>query len=743
MAGIDWFFSRNTGLPSQFHSEALQFVEINHEKAESSLHEEYREMTLNRRDFIGATLASAALGELGVSHTSGMSTSTSGQGDWLRGGMIDAGGTHEPYMFIVRRGGQRTDTRQISEYEQSEELIQQLHRQGIEIFHTSLYKGFGMAAEKDGMERTRDTVAIAHRYGMKADTYVQWGSMMYETFFVEEPRAEHWIQRDISGQPILLPYGYQQSFRYMPCFSNQEYMEYLKKVVRYAIVEVKTDFIHLDNFGLNPEPDSCHCLSCVNGFRKFLGAKYSSRQLRDRFGFEDISFVNPPQWNRSNPPEKMEIIYDPAFQEWVDFRCQLLADRLQQISEFAKTLNPDVAVEINPGGLNGENHTWTGGVDHARLLKFTESLVTEEDNTPAYHPDGRLVSKIRSYKLARAYKNILLASGVANDPVALAELLAFNQTLGSVGTNPLQPETLRYIEFYRKNRNMYLESEDVATVAVFRSYASLTYHHAGAQLSAILVEQALIQSRIPFVLVFDEHLRNLADYKVLILPNSECISDEQLSLIRRYVDDGGGLVVTEESGLYDDWRRVRPQPGLSGLVDGQFTGSEYQEDVRSQSNGPGAGMRKLVGRGRVAYIPSLQFDGALPPPEPYFAITNRFWKRPANWKEITDAVSWAAGSPIPFTVDGPEFLVANYTCQLRNRRYFIHLVNYNATKVPSLADILVRVEPLRNERTLRVTLCTPGSNNAQPLDFSNDGYNTTFTVPELRTYALIAVQVEI
>ena len=124
---------------------------------------------------------------------------------------------------------------------------------------------------------------------MKADTYVQWGSLMYETFFAEEPRAEHWIQRDEAGKPIMLCYGYQQSFRYQPCFANQEYIDYLKKVIHYAIVEVKTDFIHLDNFGLNSEPDSCHCPQCVNGFRKFLRTKYTAELLRERLGFENVS----------------------------------------------------------------------------------------------------------------------------------------------------------------------------------------------------------------------------------------------------------------------------------------------------------------------------------------------------------------------------------------------------------------------------------------------------------------------
>ncbi len=130
---------------------------------------------------------------------------------WLKNGLIDAGGTHEPYTFVVRRGGARVDARQRYERQQSEALIRRLKEQGVEVFHTHLYKGFGMAAEKLEMEDTRRAAAIAHGLGMRVDTYIQWNTMMYETFFAEEPRAKDWIQRDVNGQPILLPYGFQQT----------------------------------------------------------------------------------------------------------------------------------------------------------------------------------------------------------------------------------------------------------------------------------------------------------------------------------------------------------------------------------------------------------------------------------------------------------------------------------------------------------------------------------------------------
>ncbi|MGC1871981.1 MAG: beta-galactosidase trimerization domain-containing protein [Acidobacteriaceae bacterium] len=696
-------------------------------------------MTLNRRDFIGAMAASATIGRLGIALGQATTSPTPSQGAWARSGVIDAGGTHEPYIFVVRRGGQSLDARQVSAYEQSEGLIQQLHDQGVEVFHTHLYKGFGMAAEQADMEDTRKAVAIAHRLGMKVDTYIQWNTMMYETFFAEEPRATHWIQRDVAGLPILLPYGYQQSFRYRPCFSNQEYLDYLKKVVRYAIEEVKTDFIHFDNFDLNAEPDSCHCPWCVQGFRKFLQTRYSSQQRRERFGFENVSFINPPQWNRDNPAGGMEIIYDPAIQEWVDYRCQEMADALQQMAGYAKSLNPEVAIEINPGGIDGQNRPWTSAVDHARLLKYTECFWSEEDDLPAYLPDGRLISKIRTYKLARTYKNVLLTY-TADNSVAMAEGLAFNQTPGFVGTNPLEPETLRYIDFYRKHQDMYQGSEDVAPVAVFRSYASLTYNNAAAQLSAILVEQALIQSRIPFALIFDEHLRNLADYKVVILPNSECLSDEQISLIRRYVDQGGGLVVTEQAGLYDEWRRVRTMPGLSGLVEGQKSGTVYQESVKSEGGHAGAPTRTQLGAGRVVYIPAVEFDGPMPPLESYFAITNVFWKRPKNWSDIAEAIQWTAREPMPITVDGPDYLVANYTVQSQAHRMLLHLVNYRATTGPIRSGVRVRLVLPDNKKVRTATLHVPDSVDSRPLTLNSDGSGVAFSVPEIAVYALISVQ---
>src|ERR1035437_10075286 len=203
-----------------------------------------------------------------------------------------------------------------------------------------------------------------------------------------------------------------------------------------------------------------------------------------------------------------------------------MADALHELASYAKSLNPEVAIEVNPHGITGGNRAWEAGLDHTQFLKWTDAFWTEEPNEPGLTTDGRLITRIRSYKLARAFQNILLAY-VAGDKVALAECLAFNQTIGFAGEYPLAPETLRYINFYRQHRDLYAQTQDDATVAVLRSYASITNHNARAQLGAILAEQALIEGHVPFRLIFDEDLKNLSRYKALILPDSECLSDQQ------------------------------------------------------------------------------------------------------------------------------------------------------------------------------------------------------------------------
>jgi hypothetical protein len=86
--------------------------------------------------------------------------------------------------------------------------------------------------------------------------------------------------------------------------------------------------------------------------------------------------------------------------------------------------------------------------------------------------------------------------------------------------------------------------------------------------------QALVESRIPFEMVHDRLLdtAHLAPYNTLILPNLAALSDAQCDQLRAFVKNGGNLIATHETSLYDEWGVRRKNFGLADLFGVDWTG---------------------------------------------------------------------------------------------------------------------------------------------------------------------------
>jgi hypothetical protein len=78
---------------------------------------------------------------------------------------------------------------------------------------------------------------------------------------------------------------------------------------------------------------------------------------------------------------------------------------------------------------------------------------------------------------------------------------------------------------------------------------------------------ALLENRILFEMVNSRLLsrERLKSFKVLILPNISTLSDEQCDQIKLFVEDGGSVIATFETSLYDEKGNQRKDFGLSGL----------------------------------------------------------------------------------------------------------------------------------------------------------------------------------
>lgn len=78
---------------------------------------------------------------------------------------------------------------------------------------------------------------------------------------------------------------------------------------------------------------------------------------------------------------------------------------------------------------------------------------------------------------------------------------------------------------------------------------------------------ALVESRLSFDMVNDRLLEsgNLNQFKLLILPNIAALSDKQCRQLTQFVENGGSLVATFETSLYDEDGKQRPDFGLASL----------------------------------------------------------------------------------------------------------------------------------------------------------------------------------
>jgi hypothetical protein len=78
---------------------------------------------------------------------------------------------------------------------------------------------------------------------------------------------------------------------------------------------------------------------------------------------------------------------------------------------------------------------------------------------------------------------------------------------------------------------------------------------------------ALIEARIPFEMVNDRLLdpEHMKSFRLLILPNIASLSDEQCNQLRKFVKQGGNILATFETSLYDQDGKRRSDFGLADL----------------------------------------------------------------------------------------------------------------------------------------------------------------------------------
>jgi hypothetical protein len=407
--------------------------------------------------------------------------------------------------------------------EHSAEMLARLNDLGVNFLMIHGYKGAGMATEAAGMEDARRFAALAHRNAMRVGAYIG-GTMLHERLFLEEPLARRWQAFGPEGNPVF--YNERQTFRFASVRNHPGFIEYLEGPTRYAIQIMGSDLVHFDNFGLGAASYDA----------------FSKGQFRGYLQARGKSLADPPPGT----------LKDPALlaQDWRDYKCQALTDHYAAMSRFIRSLDPQCAVECNPGGVDNGWKLCTG-IDYPRLLPLGNAFWDE-----AYGPDsphnkepGIRQSRIRTLKVGRLYNNSVFL--YTDTPLDAAESMAFNlNCLGCVAwfqwgemislheNRPVLPELKDYVRFFNRHQDLFRDARTVADVAVLRTFADQdhgTRRYYG-------VEQALIEGHAAWRIIFDEQLEALDPYRVVVAPEKEWLTPGQQQKLAAFEAAGGRVV---------------------------------------------------------------------------------------------------------------------------------------------------------------------------------------------------------
>ncbi|MEZ2130999.1 MULTISPECIES: hypothetical protein [unclassified Sinorhizobium] len=355
-----------------------------------------------------------------------------------------------------------------------------------------------------------------------------------------------WFVHNIKGDALTYNGTYQA------CVNGGWYQGYALEIISEALGKYDVDGVFFNMFGYTNFTYSgdyfgiCVCDNCRRRFR----AMYS-RELPLK---EDFS--------------------DPAYADYLEFKERTSLDLRSKVYKHIKKVNPKVAMTGHRGDSDlirmevqravdrpqpewpyqaGEQARWAAAYGQGKTFSSTSTNFI--DFAWRFH------SETGGYHLLRFAQQ--LASGATLD----------YYLLGVIDQDDKLPfaDISRLFHWHKQHEAYYSNLRSGARIGLYHSHRNDVYRKRTA--SRDLGDKAfrgayraLVESRLPFDFVSDDLMKEgegervLSRYDAIMLANISCLSDEEARLLDAYVKNGGVLLVTGDTGFYDERGLEREQP---------------------------------------------------------------------------------------------------------------------------------------------------------------------------------------
>jgi len=653
--------------------------------------------------------------------------------------------------------------RDVDEHLDADIYVQALKRMGIQVFHHHAKNHSGVSCYPTKVGHTFSLMGDRDFFGEMVTACRKAGIVpgaMYQVGYDMLHAAQHpdWLQMDATGKRCV----------FTLCPNNPHWraiaMGQTEEIAHYDIGAILFDELLIDWHNIGT---ACYCPECRKLFRREIGDDMPEQEDWDS-----------PLWRR-----------------FVDWRYDKIVEFIEEADAIIKRVNPNIAHTCNYKGnpTRGWQRAWdcdrTGAIyeylvnDIAGVLRVSRAarsrravsrrrpeiacgIAFQMGSYTHYHYSDKGVPKPRDMFFAD------VMTALANGVTPAFESMGWSNhrfwdkkkaIMCSPGYDKIYLEASQEIQ----RREPWLVDAQLLRYAALlhsRHTRDFRYHSEIESYSEGFVgwHEGLVNGQILHDMATEGYLtaEGLRPYKVLVLPNTACLSDDQVETIRAYVRGGGGLVASFNASLFDEDAKARGEFALADVL-----GISYQAgigtDYNLRKNNPAQrdqyfmsldekhkffkdilvpgermscpapvmrvralGDAKPVGRYTIHWHEGSKFEGrgdaisGRGRPEETdnpVLVTNRFGKgrvvylsakfaaaykiyaHPYLHRLMMRAVRWAGGRS-PVEVDTPPCIELCASRQETRDRLIVHLVNYQS--VP-FRGLLTEREPLL-ERILPV-----------------------------------------
>ncbi len=351
-------------------------------------------------------------------------------------------------------------------------------------------------------------------------------------------KRRHWANKDLWVTCALGPYNF----------------EFMTKVHQEIMEHYQPDGIFSNRWAGH---GICYCEHCRKNFRDFSGLDLPLKA--DRF---DPTYQKYSSWNIKRLKE-LWVLWDDSIR------------KVKSTSRFIPNGFPDKVITGQLSDIVFTDHQARSGV----TMPWSNGMGAKELRASiGMKPLGGIFSvgveepyRWKDSVQTEAEIRIWVAEGTANGMRPW-----FTKFSGVLYDKRWLDVVDKIYQVYYRNERYLRNTRPLARVGLVfseetRNYGSETWQQkSGDHLNGMY--HAIIEDRMPFEMVNDRLLdvEHLKPFKLLILPNVATLSSAQCTQLQQFVENGGSLLATFETSLYDENGVRKPDFGLTKLFGVSF-----------------------------------------------------------------------------------------------------------------------------------------------------------------------------